>query len=130
MTKQDYIDYWKKTADQDWIVVLKLFEGGNYPHTLYFAHLVLEKLLKAHFVQDNVSNHPPRTHNLVRLSTLTMLTFSTEELLFLDKMNDFQLEGRYPDYQFMIFKICDRTYTEELLAKIEKIREWLLKQLR
>lgn len=50
-------------------------------------------------------------------------------MLFLDKMNDYQMEGRYPDYQFLIFKICDRQHTEKLLAEAEKIRLWLLNQL-
>lgn len=129
MTKQEYIEYWKQAADKDWTVVQNLFEKTNYPHALFFAHLVLEKLLKSHFVKDNVTDHPPRTHNLVRLASLTQLTFPANDLLFLDKMNDYQMEGRYPDYQFLIFKICDRPHTENLLIEVEKIRLWLLNQL-
>ncbi len=129
MTKQEYIEYWKQAAEKDWVVVLNLFEKINYPHSLFFAHLVLEKLLKAHFVKDNESDHPPRTHNLVRLASLIHLSFSAEDLLLLDRMNDYQMEGRYPDYQFMIFKICDRSHTETLLGAVETIRLWLLNQL-
>ncbi|MBK6994435.1 MAG: HEPN domain-containing protein [Saprospiraceae bacterium] len=129
MSKQEYIEYWKQAADKDWVVVTNLFEKANYPHSLFFAHLVLEKLLKAHFVKDNENDHPPRTHNLVRLASLTQLTFSADDLLLLDKMNDYQMEGRYPDYQFMIFKICDQSHTETLLQEVEKIRLWLLNQL-
>lgn len=49
MTKQEYIAYWKTAAEKDWEVVQNLFDKANYPHALFFAHLVLEKLLKAHF---------------------------------------------------------------------------------
>jgi len=129
MTKQDYIEYWKEAAEKDWVVVVNLFGKANYPHSLFFAHLVLEKLLKAHFVKDNNTNHPPRTHNLIRLSSLTNLVISAEDLLLLDRMNDFQMEGRYPDYQFMIFKICDQPYTETVLEAVETLRLWLLNQL-
>lgn len=129
MTKQEYIDYWKTAAEKDWEVVQNLFDKANYPHALFFAHLVLEKLLKAHFVKDNPSDYPPRIHNLLRLASQTQLAFSAADLLFLDKMNDYQMEGRYPDYQFLIFKICDRQHTETLLVEVEKIRLWLLSQL-
>jgi hypothetical protein len=90
---------------------------------------VLEKLLKAHFVKDNAIDFPPRIHNLVRLAGQTKLVFAANDLLFLDRMNDYQMEGRYPDYQFLIFQICDRQHTENLLAEAEKIRLWLLNQL-
>ncbi len=129
MTKQEHIEYWKLAADKDWAVVLNLFEKANYPHALFFAHLVLEKLLKAHVVKDNESDHPPRTHHLIRLAGLSFLDISESDLIFLDKMNDYQLEGRYPDYQFMIFKLCDQPYTKEILDEVEKIRLWLLNQL-
>ena len=129
MTKLLYIEYWIQTAEKDWGVVKNLFDKANYPYSLFFAHLVLEKLLKAHFVKDNESDHPPRTHNLVRLASLTHLNITPEHLLLLDKMNDYQMEGRYPDYQFMIFKICDQPLTEALLDEVETIRLWLLNQL-
>lgn len=129
MTKPEYIEYWKQSAEKDWEVVQNLFEKANYPHALFFAHLVLEKLLKAHFVKDNNTDHPPRTHNLVRLATQTKLVFPTADLVFLEKLNDYQMEGRYPDYQFLIFKICDRPHTEELLDEVKILRTWLLNQL-
>jgi hypothetical protein len=58
---------------------------------------------------------PPRIRNLVRLSSQTELSLSTDDLLFLDKMNDYQMEGRYPDYQFTIYEICTPALTEEIL---------------
>jgi len=64
MSKQEYIEYWKQAADKDWVVVTNLFEKANYPHSLFFAHLVLEKLLKAHFVKDNENDHPPENAQL------------------------------------------------------------------
>jgi HEPN domain-containing protein len=130
MNKLAYIEYWIQTAEKDWVVVKNLFEKANYPHSLFFAHLVLEKLLKAHFVKDNEGDHPPRTHNLIRLASQTRLIISPEDLLLLDRMNDFQMEGRYPDYQFLIFKICDQSLTEAILNDVETIRIWLLSQLR
>ena len=103
MTKPDYIQFWKISAEKDWVVAENLFAKGNYPQALFFGHLVLEKAVKAHWVRDNLADVPPRLHNLVRLASQTQLDFSTDDLLFLDKMNDYQMEGRYPDYQFTIY---------------------------
>lgn len=74
MTKQDYIAYWKTTAEKDWTAVEHLFEKGDYLHSLFFAHLVLEKLMKAHWVKDNQGSIPPKVHNLVYLAGQTRLS--------------------------------------------------------
>jgi HEPN domain-containing protein len=78
MTKQEHIQYWVYTADKDWNVVNSLFKDDNYLHSLFFAHLTLEKLLKAHWVKDNQENIPLRTHSLVRLAEGTRLSFNEE----------------------------------------------------
>ncbi|WP_410780084.1 HEPN domain-containing protein [Hymenobacter sp. 5516J-16] len=58
MTKQDHVNYWKETAEQDWSSAQALLVAGNYLNSLFFAHLVIEKLSKALWVQENVSDHP------------------------------------------------------------------------
>jgi len=90
MNKSDYIGYWKLTAHKDWDAVGHLFEKGDYLHALFFAHLVLEKLLKAHFVKDNASDFPPRTHNLLLLISQTTLPSSPDHLRLLSQMNQFK----------------------------------------
>ncbi len=129
MTKSDYIQFWKTSSEKDWEVAENLFLKGNYPQSLFFGHLVLEKILKAHWVKDNADDVPPRLHNLIRLASQTVLAFSPDELLFLDKMNDYQMEGRYPDYHFTIYKICTPVFTEEILNEVKRIYSWLLNLL-
>lgn len=96
---------------------------------LFFAHLVLEKYCKAHWVKDNSGNFPPRTHNLVRLLDTTLVQLSEEDLLFLEEFNDFQLEGRYPDYLSAVQVRCNREYTDELLQKVNTIKRCLQEML-
>ncbi len=129
MTKQDHIAHWVDTADKDWKAVKGLFETRNYVQALFWAHLVLEKLLKAHWIKDNTGNTPPKIHHLMKLATQTTLTFTDEELLFLAKMNDLQLEGRYPDYIKNIYKIYKQKETTLLLKEADKIRKCILKKL-
>ena len=42
MTKQEHIDYWVKTAKDDWDAVEKMYQSKVYIHGLFFAHLYLE----------------------------------------------------------------------------------------
>jgi HEPN domain-containing protein len=51
MTKSDYIEFWKISAEKDWVVAENLFSKSNYPQALFFGHLVLEKILKAHWIE-------------------------------------------------------------------------------
>jgi len=53
----------------------------------------LEKLLKAHWVKDNVENIPPKIHWLVSILENTTSVFPDGDKQFLSEMNQFQLEG-------------------------------------
>lgn len=129
MIKKEYIDYWRNAADKDWIAVEHLFEKGDYLHALFFAHLTLEKLIKAHWVKDNPKDFPPKTHNLPYLASKTSIVLSPSQVQFLEKMNDFQIDGRYPDYEFKMFKICTDVFTRSVLDDVKIIMIWLQKQL-
>lgn len=129
MTKSDHIKYWIKSAEDDWEAVLSLLNSKKYVQSLFFAHLVLEKWCKAHWVKDNANDYPPKTHNLVRLVQETKLDLSDDNLAFLEQFNDFQLEGRYPDYLFSIQKKCTFAYTEALLNRVKTIVSCLQKKM-
>ena len=121
MSKQEHIQYWIKSANEDWDAVSSLFESKKYVHCLFFAHLVLEKWCKAHWVKDNENNTPPKTHNLVKLVSETKIELTETTIDFLREFNDFQLESRYPDYMFEINKRCNLEYTKLLLENVSKI---------
>ena len=129
LSKQGHIDYWKNTAAKDWKVVNVLFGTKYFVHALFYSHLVLEKLLKAHWVKDNESNHPPKIHNLVYLLSKTKLNLQEDSIAFLEQMNLFQLEGRYPDYRTNINKVYKGKQTQEIIKEVNKVRKWLLKNL-
>jgi HEPN domain-containing protein len=61
MTKKEHVQYWVKSAEDDWGVAGHLFETGDYPYSLFFGHLTIEKLLKAIYVTkwDEIT---PYTH--------------------------------------------------------------------
>ena len=129
MTKEDYIKYWVETASKDWTATQTMFKGRVYVHALFWTHLVLEKLCKAHWIKSHQSNHPPKIHNLLYLIDSTPLKINLEQRAFLEKMNVFQLEGRYPDYKNTLYKSCNKKFTQEIITQAKDIRLWLLNSL-
>ena len=125
MNKQEKVEYWIKSAENDWMVTGHLFEKGDYPYALFFGHLTIEKLLKALFV-NKFDEPPPYTHRLTYLSEKTGLTISPEKLELLEIITDFNLETRYPDEKFSFYKKCTKEFAETYLKKIEGMKEWLL----
>jgi HEPN domain-containing protein len=61
------VHFWRDGAQEDLTVVQELLERGRIRHGLFFMHLALEKLLKAHVCRQT-HDLAPRLHNLVRLA--------------------------------------------------------------
>ena len=59
VTKADHIAYWMNAADQNWQEVGSMFTAGTYVPCLFWAHLTIEKLAKALWVQDNTGDTLP-----------------------------------------------------------------------
>lgn len=125
MIKSDYIQYWKIGSEKDWSAVETLFEKGNYVQGVFFGHLVLEKLLKAHWVKDNVEDIPPKTHNLIWVAEKTQIKFNTKELSFLNEMTRYQSLSRYSDYSYDLFRILNKTRSEEIFIETNRLKIWL-----
>ena len=90
------IDFWRGSANEDLAVARDLVHRNRTRHGLFFAHLALEKVLKAHFCRVN-KDIAPRLHNLVRLAGLAGLDLQPAQVDILAEMNSFNIEGRYPD---------------------------------
>jgi HEPN domain-containing protein len=129
MTKQQHIDYWRNTAVEDWATVEVLFSTKRYPHCLFWAHLVLEKLAKAHWVKAHEDDIPPKVHNIVWLLEESGVDLEEDMMAFLVKFNRFQLSTRYPDYMNKLYMMCTEDFTVQELEKIKKTRTCLLEML-
>jgi hypothetical protein len=91
--------------------------------------LVLEKILKAIYVKNNQNKIPPKIHNLVRLSELAFVKLDDNKKIMLDKINDFNIETRYPEYKNEFYKTCTKEFTEENINKIKELAQWLKSQI-
>jgi HEPN domain-containing protein len=129
MTKEQYVEYWIDTAKNDWSTSETLFVAGHYLHCLFFAHLTLEKIAKAHWVKIHQDNIPPRMHNIVWILQESQVGISNEDMIFLEVFNQFQLSTRYPDYLRNIEVLCTKEFTENQLNKVKEVRKCLLEML-
>lgn len=117
--------YWRKGAAEDWEVANQLVDSDKTRHGMFFAHLALEKLLKAH-VCKKTEKLAPQIHNLVRLAEIVGLRLKSEHIDTLAEMNAFNLEGRYP-----ITFVSPPTQKESqaYLNRAEAVFEWLNQKL-
>lgn len=129
MTKNEHIHYWITTAETDWQRAQRCFNDEDFVFCLFCIHLSLEKTCKAVWVKNNESNIPPKTHNLVKLLKGTRTPLTESDLIFLNDLNRFQLEGRYPDYKLLINKIATADFTTAIKNHSEKIKICLTEML-
>ncbi|MBF0261193.1 MAG: HEPN domain-containing protein [Magnetococcales bacterium] len=123
---QTQVDYWRTGSDEDWEAALLLVEKGKIHHGLFFLHLALEKLLKAHVCRA-IHDHPPRIHDLVRLTRRAELELTEEWLLLLGKVNAFCQIGRYPGNpmsQRVSLEVAHR-----YIDNVQEVRAWLQQKL-
>ncbi len=125
MKIDEHIKYWLDSAEHDLDVAESLFSSGKNDWCLFVGHLVLEKVLKAIYVQNSNNQVPPKIHNLIRLANLSNLKLSDEQKLFLGDVNEFHIETRYPDFRSNFYKKCTRTFTEKYFAEIKEQYQWL-----
>ena len=128
-TKQEHIHHWTNQANDDWEAVYTLFNGKKYLQSLFFAHLVIEKLCKAVWIKHSDNNIPPRIHNLNYILSQTHVEVPEKISEFLLNLNRFQIEGRYPEYISKLHFICNKEFTENIIKQTEEVRKWLHRKL-
>jgi HEPN domain-containing protein len=129
MTKQENIKYWNAQVESDFNASKVLCLAGYYAQSLFWAHLTLEKALKALWIKNSVGDMPPFVHNLLRIAKESNSNFSELEFEFFVEMNIFQIKGRYPDYVENIEEIITKEIANEYLLKTKNILSCIQEKL-
>ena len=119
------VTYWRNGAIEDWEVAQELVSKGRGRHGLFFAHLAIEKLMKAH-VCRHTQDLAPRIHNLVRLAEMAALSLNQIQIDIIAEMNAFSIEGRYPD---SLIAPLSQGEAQDYLSRAEEVYRWLMNQL-
>jgi HEPN domain-containing protein len=122
---QKQIEYWKNIALSDFETVEILIEKGKSLHGLFFCHLTIEKILKAHYV-NSTKSLAPKTQDLINLSNKSDLQLKEKFQLLLVSLMKYQLEGRYPEYKL---DPPNKEKTREYLNQTKELLEWLVQKL-
>jgi len=102
---------------------------GKYDWALFIGHLALEKILKAIWIKNNEGNIPTRTHNLLKIAEEAKIQFCDEDILFLNRVTNFNLETRYPDYKMDFYNDCTKEFTEENIKKIKELYQCIREKI-
>ena len=129
MNVDEHIKYWLDLAEHDMEAAEDLFSAARYDWCLFIGHLIVEKTLKAYFVYTNNSKIPPKTHNLLKLAAKSNLLLTKEQEKFLDRVNDFNLEVRYPEYRREFYKLCTKEFAQLYFTQIKEFSTWLASQI-
>lgn len=119
------IEYWVEGADSALDTARILIKKKKYLHGLFFCHLTIEKIIKAHVVKAT-NQIPPKSHNLFRLLENTGIEVTEEDAEFFGILMKYQLEGRYPDYNP---QIPEKWKVKEYFQKTKEMLLWLKKKL-
>jgi HEPN domain-containing protein len=129
MTKQELIQFWLDSSDDNYKSMLNMFKAGEYMWSLFIGHLVIEKLLKAYYVKK-AEQEVPRTHDLYKLAIKSELDLSEGQKDSLQYITLFNIETRYEDYKKDFYKKCTKEFTEKNIEKIKELRTWLKKKIK
>ena len=129
MELKKHIEYWIKSSNEDHDVIQLLIGSNKYLHAMFLCHLSIEKLVKAHWVKNNNNSVPPKIHNLVTLIKQTQLSLTDDQLSFITILNDFQIQGRYPDYKFKVNQYLTEDYSTDLFNKYNELRKCLINKI-
>jgi len=128
MNIPEIIQYWLKSAEDDWPIVGRLFASSDFHYALFFGHLYVEKLLKA-LIAQATSEHAPRTHNLLILADRAGLQLNDEKRQQLIRITAYNLETRYPEDRSALRLRYTQSFTAQEIDVIEEIASWLKSQI-
>jgi HEPN domain-containing protein len=118
------LEYWVNSSDDDFRTMEHLYKSRDYTWALFMGHLVIEKLLKAHYVKC-VDKNVPFTHDLLRLAQRAGLPLNENQKDFLDMVTTFNINARYDDYKMRFHKKCTKIFTAKSVKEIKEFRIWV-----
>jgi HEPN domain-containing protein len=120
--------HWLESSDKDFQTMEHLMNSGDCHWALFIGHIVLERLLKALYIQLH-RTHAPFIHDLLRLTELCALSISEQDRDALDTITTFNLNARYDSYKKEFYRKCTPEYAALWVNKIKELRLWIKSQL-
>lgn len=129
MTQEEIVDLWLKGADDAWVTTQSLFESKRYHHSLFFAQLYLEKLLKALTYQLK-NDHPLSTHNLVLLNQKLDISVTEIQEDQLREISAFNITARYDDHKQELYRKATPEFTKNWINITQTLADYYKEYLK
>ena len=126
--KEKLIAYWLDSSEKDFKTMQDLYNTNNNHWAMFMGHLVIEKLLKALFV-NNIGEYPPLIHDLRRIIEKAGVELGPEKKETLDSITRFNISARYDDYKQSFYLLCTDDFTKKWIKKIKESRLWIKSML-
>jgi len=126
----DKVEYWLDLCDDDMTTAKWLLQGKRLLHTAFYCHQISEKDLKAAIASRTI-DVPPKIHDLIKLAEKSNVygKLTDEQLSFLEELNPFNIEARYPDYKMKIQETLTVEICEGILKETEGFLCWIKTEL-
>jgi HEPN domain-containing protein len=115
---------WIATAEYDLQTAREVLVAGRNIYVVFFCHLAIEKLLKAH-VAVETGREPPRTHDLISLVRLSGLRLTQDHLDFIGMVNNASTLTRYPADLDTTLRDYSEPVVRDYLRHTEEVCQWL-----
>jgi len=122
----DKAKYWLELCDDDLDSAKYNLNGKKLLWTAFICHLIVEKSLKA-VIAQRTNTIPPKIHNLVMLAEKSGIKDELTEsrLNFLEQMNNYHIETRYPEDKAKMASILNFTKCEKMVKDTEDFLCWI-----
>jgi HEPN domain-containing protein len=128
--QKEQISYWLNLAQYDLETAETLLNGERFLYVGFMCHQVIEKTLKAHYV-NYCNATPPYHHNLGFFAKESGLLekFSEERKALISNLQPMNIEARYPSHKDKIFQALNQDRCALLLSQTRELYLWLRSQL-
>jgi len=116
------VEYWRTGTADDFSCAEMLARSGHGRQALFFAHLALEKALRAH-VTHATGSVAPKKHSLTILAQMSGLAMDEEMINALGAFNRFNITGRYPSARGRAMS-CHKL--DSRMEQARRILTWLM----
>ena len=122
-------DYWASGAKYELKSAASLMRSKQWMSAMFHCHLSVEKALKALYVHEH-KIHAPLLHSLPYLAGKLSIDFGKGQMAWLENMNQYNIEGRYPEDIEELEAKLSPDLAQRALADSKEIVTWLLQALK
>ncbi len=115
---------WILLSDYDFETARAMLKSKRYLYVLFCCQQSLEKRLKG-MVSKVTGNFPPRTHDLMRLTTLAEIVLDQTRETFLRRLTNYYIGTRYPEEVTELAKEVDGPLAKEYFDRTKEAIKWL-----